>query len=221
MLFFSRRNSRRIRYSLLAFALLLAFDLLFSSQRTKPSFQRISSARDLKDLQSVYIASTQWNSGSLLQEHWIPNLLQVVKDLQAANIRVHVSIYENGSWDSTKSLLQQLRQDLDVLGVQNTIMLDEKSHESIIAHNSSFAGYIQTAYGPEMRRIPYLANVRNEALKPLHGLIDGGETFDRLLYINDVIFSVCHLLHPTRSVTNLLISYGYSRQTSTRSLRPI
>ncbi|KAL8782092.1 MAG: hypothetical protein Q9213_005703 [Squamulea squamosa] len=147
------------------------------------------SYRGGNNTRSIYIASTQWNSGNLLQDHWIPNLLQVVKDLKAANIEVYVSIYENGSWDTTKTILDQLRQTLGTLGIPNRITLDDKSHEYIIAHNESSDGWLRTAYGSEMRRIPYLASVRNQALRPLQEMTTAGQSFDRLLFINDVIFS--------------------------------
>ena len=129
----------------------------------------------------------------MLHNHWIPSLLQVVQELKAANIEVFVSIYENGSWDSTKSSLEQLRQTLRSLSIANRIVLDDKSHEYIIAHNESSYGWLRTAYGTEMRRIPYLADVRNEALKPLHEMTTAGEKFDKLVFINDVIFSVIFL----------------------------
>lgn len=203
MLFYSRRVSRisrYFRYVFLTIALFLTIDVLLSVQITKPSPNVRSSANTLKNVRSIYIASTQWNSANLLQDHWIPSLLQVVKSLHSANIRLYVSIYENGSWDSTRSLLQQLKRDLDALGIQNTVTLDERSHEYIIAQNESTFGFLRTAYGTEMRRIPYLATVRNEALKPLRGLTEAGEKFDRLIYINDVIFSVCFLVCFTRFV---------------------
>ncbi|KAL8704718.1 MAG: hypothetical protein Q9201_002142 [Fulgogasparrea decipioides] len=188
MLFVTRRRFKIFRHVLIAISFFLVLDLL-CIQRTYPTLQTTTHAKDLKGVSNIYIASTQWNSGPLLQEHWVPNLLQVVKDLKAANVRVYISIYENGSWDSTKTTLSQLRQSLDSIGIQNRIILDDKSHEYIIAHNDSATGWLQTAHGSEMRRIPYLASVRNEALKPLKDLTEAGEKFDRLLFINDVIFS--------------------------------
>ncbi|KAL8838792.1 MAG: hypothetical protein Q9176_004865 [Flavoplaca citrina] len=184
-----RRRLRVTRFLLFAIALYVSLDLIFQAQWTYPALQTTTNAKDLKGLRSVYIASTQWNSASLLQDHWIPGLLQVVQELKAANIEVFVSIYENGSWDSTKSSLEQLRQTLRSLSIANRIVLDDKSHEYIIAHNESSYGWLRTAYGTEMRRIPYLADVRNEALKPLHEMTIAGEKFDKLVFINDVIFS--------------------------------
>lgn len=191
MVFVSRRKIRLLRYLLLAVTIFLLLDFFSCVRRTYPTLRTTSSVRDLKNTKSVYIASTQWNSGQLLQEHWIPNLVQVVKDLKSANIKVFISIYENGSWDSTKPTLEELRRTLDALGIQNRITLDDKSHKDIIGHNETASGWLRTAHGIEMRRIPYLANVRNEALKPLHDLTASGERFDKLIFLNDVIFSVC------------------------------
>ncbi|KAL8996568.1 MAG: hypothetical protein Q9169_003963 [Polycauliona sp. 2 TL-2023] len=186
---FRRRRPKLIRYILLAIIVYLSLDLLFHAQWTYPTLQKTATARDFKQIRSVYIASTQWNSGKLLQNHWIPSLLQVLKDLKAANVQVFVSIYENGSWDSTKSVLEELRPTLDALGIAHRIILDDKSHQDVIARNESGSGWLRTAYGTEMRRIPYLANVRNEALKPLHEMTAAGELFDKLIFINDVLFS--------------------------------
>ncbi|KAL8765604.1 MAG: hypothetical protein Q9209_007386 [Squamulea sp. 1 TL-2023] len=189
MAFVSRRKFKVIRYVLFVIALFLLLDLFSCAQFSYPNPQRTTSANGLKNIRSIYIASTQWNSGNLLQDHWIPNLLQVVKDLKAAKIEVFVSVYENGSWDTTKTNLDQLRQTLGTLGIPNRITLDDKSHEYIIAHNESSDGWLRTAYSSEMRRIPYLASIRNQALKPLQKMTTAGQNFDRLIFINDVIFS--------------------------------
>ena len=90
----------------------------------------------------MYLASSQWNSGQLLEEHWVPSLLQLISDLGEANVSVFISIYENGSRDSTKSVLQQLRQTLEKSGVQHSVNIDDTSHEQIIARNASSSGWI-------------------------------------------------------------------------------
>lgn len=118
-----------------------------------------------------------------------PNLIEVINDLREANISVFVSIYENGSWDSTKSILRQLRQTLEGIGVQNQINTEDASHERIIAEKKSTTGWLK-AYGNELRRIPYLASVGNKASEPLSSLAKSGVKFDKLLYINDVVYSV-------------------------------
>ncbi|KAL8647135.1 MAG: hypothetical protein Q9210_005736 [Variospora velana] len=168
MFLVSRRRPRIIRYFLFAVVIVPILDFLWSYH--------------------VFIASSVWNSGSLLQDHWIPSLLQVAGDLKAANISVFISIYENGSWDSTKSVLQQLKQTLEGKGIPHEIVIDDISHKEIIGKNASSVGWLSTAHGKEMRRIPYLATVRNEALKPLGSLTGSGTSFDKLVFINDVVF---------------------------------
>ncbi|KAL8651517.1 MAG: hypothetical protein Q9226_004672 [Calogaya cf. arnoldii] len=128
-----------------------------------------------------------WNSGILLQEHWIPSLLHLVDELREANITIFISIYENGSWDSTKAVLSQLKGTLEDKGVSHEIDDDDTTHKEIISQNAS-AGWLETAHGREMRRIPYLASVRNQALKPLAALTESGVLFDKMVYINDVVF---------------------------------
>ncbi|KAL8964165.1 MAG: hypothetical protein Q9183_004647 [Haloplaca sp. 2 TL-2023] len=164
-------------------------DFLWSTQSSYPLPFPVPKAQELNNISSVYIASTQWKSASLLQEHWIPNLLQVARDLKAATISVFISIYENGSIDETKYLLLGLKRALDEDQIQNQITVDGTTHDQIIAHDTSPSGYLQTAYGREIRCILYLATVRNEALKPPSTLAASGVMFDRLLYVNDVMFS--------------------------------
>ena len=185
-----RRKSRVIRNLLLIASAFLLLDLFWKSQSRYPQLETTRSAQELTGIKNVYIASTQWNSGKLLQDHWVPSLLQVINDLTAANISVFVAVYENGSWDSTKSVLQRLKQTMEGLRVRHYINIDDTSHEETIARNASSFGWLDTAYGKEMRRIPYLAGVRNEALKPLSTLGKSGIKFDKLLYLNDVVFSV-------------------------------
>lgn len=190
MILIARRSLKRIRYFVLVAFSVLLLDFVLSRQSSYPLLASTSNAEGLKAIRSVYIASTQWNSAILLEKHWIPSLLQVVSDLKSANISVFVSIYENGSWDSTKTLLQQLQQTLEARGVKNQVTIDSTSHEQIVSQNTSAYGSLKTAYGEEKRRIPYLASVRNEALKPLSALAKSGIKFDKVVYINDVVFSV-------------------------------
>ncbi|KAI4199659.1 MAG: hypothetical protein LQ350_004450 [Teloschistes chrysophthalmus] len=164
-------------------------------QSSYPTF-RSTDVQSLKGVKSVYIASTQWNSGTLLEDHWIPSLLQLAKDLKAANISVFISIYENGSWDDTNSLLLKLKSTLEDSHIHHQITIDDASHEQIIAQNTSSSGWLKTSYGREMRRIPYLANVRNQALNPLAPLAESGVMFDKIVYINDVVFSVSAIFTP-------------------------
>lgn len=108
---------------------------------------------------------------------------------------VYVSIYESGSWDDSKGALQDLDRRLEALGVEKTIILDETTHGDEIAKPPSKTGWIDTPRGKrELRRIPYLSRLRNLTLRPLERLLTEGRSFDRILFLNDVVFTVERLV---------------------------
>lgn len=72
-----------------------------------------------------------------------------------------------GSEDETKSILKEWQQHLSRNNIAHKIVMEELT--SIKA----------------VRRIPRLAKIRNEALKPLYSQ---PEKFDRLLFLNDISF---------------------------------
>lgn len=124
-------------------------------------------------MNSIYIASVQYNSDVILKSHWIPSLLQLVKELQEVDLTVYVSIYESGSEDGTKDTLSKLEASLNTLSISNTIYLDKKTHAAAIEKAlspTSNSGWLRTRYGKELRRIFYLADIRNRALEPLRAL---------------------------------------------------
>lgn len=107
------------------------------------------------------------------------------------NITVYVSIYESGSVDGTKAAPSELRESLKAFKIDHKVKLDEETHITAIAKTlASPHGWLRTLYGKEMRRIVYLADVHDQALKPLHNLNQAGVTFDKVLFLNDVVFSV-------------------------------
>ena len=156
-----------------------------------------ATAKDLHRLDSVYIASIQWNSAAILETYWIPALLKLIRELQAVDITVYVSIYESGSQDGIKDALSHLAESLKYLNISNTITLDNEMHAEVIDKAMpKTAGWLKALYGKELRRMLYLANVRNRALEPLYSLNKAGIRFDKLLYLNDVVFSVRAVLAP-------------------------
>ncbi|PLB48395.1 putative polysaccharide export protein [Aspergillus steynii IBT 23096] len=136
----------------------------------------------------IYIASMHWNNEAILRSHWNDALIQVVKTWGAEN--VFVSVFESGSWDNTKGVLQQLDNELDRLGVRRNVTLSDTTHQDEISAPSN-EGWIDTPRNKkELRRIPYLARLRNLTVKPLEDLIRQGITFDKVLFLNDVVFTV-------------------------------
>jgi hypothetical protein len=141
----------------------------------------------------VFIASLAWNSASILQKEWIPAVLQLI-DLLGRD-RVYISIVESGSWDETKQVLQGFDRELEQRGVQRRIVLDDATHESLIKAGppESGRGWLQTPRDRrELRRIPYLAGLRNRALEPLLNqklaMGSSGNQSTHLLFLNDVLF---------------------------------
>ncbi len=141
----------------------------------------------------------------MLRLYWNSALIRLVQALGPAN--VFVSILESGSLEDTKGALKELETKLNELGVQNKIVLgiDAVQQAELLKHvpeqEADRTGWIFTARGEkgwEMRRIPYLADVRNRVMQPL--LQEARNTkFDKVLWINDVVFTVSSL--PSRVIT--------------------
>ena len=139
--------------------------------------------------QKIFISSTHWNNEAILRSHWNSAVLDLVKSIGAKD--VYVSVYESGSWDNSKGALRTLDKELEALGARRTITLDKTTHAEEIAKLPAASGWIQTIRGKtELRRIPYLSSLRNLSLKPLEQLQESGTTFDKILFLNDVVFTV-------------------------------
>lgn len=109
---------------------------------------------------------------------------------------VFVSVQESGSWDDSKGALRLLDTELGGLGVSREIILDETTHIEEIGRPPAGEGWIKTPRGKtELRRIPYLSRLRNLTLKPLYRLAEEGEMFDRVVFLNDVAFTVGRSLY--------------------------
>jgi hypothetical protein len=144
--------------------------------------------------EKVFIASIHWNNEQILRSHWVPALLDLVAHLGKEN--VYVSVQESGSWDDSKGALRELDEALGKAGVRRRIILDETTHADEIGKTPAAPadedGWIRTSRGvEELRRVPYLARLRNLVLEPMEELASTGEAFDRVLFVNDVVFTVC------------------------------
>ncbi|PQE28264.1 polysaccharide export protein [Rutstroemia sp. NJR-2017a WRK4] len=143
----------------------------------------------------IFIASMHWNNEKIIRSHWGAAVLDLVRHFGVEN--VYISIVESGSWDDTKGALRELDEELGKLGVERSIELSNTTHTDQVTRvpKENEEGWIWTSRGKkEMRRIPYLAKVRNrvmEKLKYLEERTDGQEkrSFDKVLWLNDVIFT--------------------------------
>ena len=180
-------RSRILRAISLILGALFFIDLLsLISNRPDQEIER-QSPPDVRN-QKVFIASIHWNNARILRSNWNRALLDLVEYFGVHN--VHVSIYESGSWDESKDALRALDNELEDLGVKRTITLEESTHADELKKPIT-DGWIETPRGKkELRRIPYLSKLRNLSLEPLNELGQGGIKFDKVLFLNDVVFKV-------------------------------
>lgn len=137
----------------------------------------------------VFIASLHWNNEKILRSGWNRGVLDLVETLGPEN--VFVSVYESGSWDDSKGALHELDRKLAKRGVGKKIILDTETHADLIEAPPGEEGWVTAPNGTQaLRRIPYLSRLRNLSLEPLLELAKNGTTFDHVLFLGDVIFSV-------------------------------
>lgn len=123
-------------------------------------------------------------------------MLAVVDYLGAAN--VHISAVESGSQEGTKDALMDLKAELDARMVSNDVSLGMTVWEQLDEidnrppPHAREPGWIWNHREKqfELRRIPYLSKVRNQAMEPLRRLEREGRRFDKVLWLNDVVFDV-------------------------------
>lgn len=146
-----------------------------------------------KPAEKIFIASIHWNNEEVLRSHWVPAIVALVKHLGPEN--VYVSVQESGSWDDSKGALRWLDDELAAIQVRRKILLDETTHTDEINKPPVSTGWINTPRGKlELRRIPYLSRLRNLVLQPMHELHEAGEQFDKVLFLNDVVFTTNDIL---------------------------
>jgi hypothetical protein len=162
---------------------------LLSSLRPSHHFRPIPR---VANLEQIFIASIHWNNADILRSHWNQALLELVQFLGPKS--VFVSLLENGSWDDSKHALRELDDQLAKFGVPRRIVLEDISREAEITRTPSVneSGWIWTPRSRrELRRIPHLAELRNRVMLELGRASDSeGKHFDKVLWLNDVVFTV-------------------------------
>ena len=189
---FTRRSSRH-RYSRVAIFLaivILVLDYLSLSRNTSVhDIARLDSVSRQGRQERIFIASVHWNNAVILRSHWNDAVVDLVQRVGKENL--YLSVYESGSWDDSKGALTELDDRLRVLDVQRSVVLDPTTHEDELAKSPAGEGWVETSPGRrELRRIPYLARLRNLSLEPLRRLAHQGIVFDKILFLNDVVFTV-------------------------------
>ncbi|KAL8732649.1 MAG: hypothetical protein Q9166_002624 [cf. Caloplaca sp. 2 TL-2023] len=139
--------------------------------------------------EKIFIAASLYDpEGTLVGGQWGSAILELVELLGPQN--VHLSVYEDDASPQAKAALKSMEKKVQ----GNSSLLSEYlPHEDIPR--------VMTLLGQsKMKRIAFLAEVRNRALRPLY--TEEVVRFDKLLYINDVMFD------PIDAV-NLLFSTNY------------
>lgn len=158
------------------------------------------SGRAARPRERIYIASMHWNNAQVLKDYWNDAVVELTETFGADN--VFVSVYESGSWDDSKEALRELDAELARRNVPRRVEVSETTHKDEInkAVEERGEGWIDTARGRrELRRIPYLAKLRNRTIKDLIELSEKGVTFDKVLFLNDVVFTVCQSLNQSQT----------------------
>lgn len=189
---FRRAYLRPLLYLGVFLFLIDAVSLLHSRPEThRATLKPRAAAHD-----TVYIASVHRNTEQIQREAWNQAVLALVDYLGAPN--VHLTAIESGSQEGTKDALLELKAGLDARGVSNHVSLGMTVWEQLDEIDarpppgSREPGWIWNPAEDqfEMRRIPYLSRVRNQAMAPLKELERQGKHFDKVLWINDVVFDV-------------------------------
>ncbi|KAI4215348.1 MAG: hypothetical protein LQ351_002248 [Letrouitia transgressa] len=193
-------RSRILRASFLTFLAVFLLDLL-SIVSARRRHQGSAIPADLRQQEEkIFVSSIHWNNEAILRDSWNEAVIDLVNHFGPD--RIYVSIFESGSWDDTKGALRLLDNELQSLGVPHSIVLEESTHADELARTPGPTGWIETPRGKkELRRVPYLSALRNISLKPLAKLAKEGIRFQRVLFLNDVVFS-------TEDIVKLLATRG-------------
>lgn len=191
---------RRLRVSLIVFFIAFAYLAIILPSSLRRAQQAELAAYDASvghlAPPRVFIAAMLANCAPLLSNYWIPSLLELIDKLGRDN--VHVSILENGSLDETRSILKDLERNLTQRRVPYTLQFEDQFRDGVefqkdgvlqrlLGKEGTGDNWIMTDKGWYPRRISYLAQLRNMVLDPLYY---SSRKFDRVLFINDVIFAV-------------------------------
>lgn len=135
--------------------------------------------------EKIFIAAAITDpDGNLVRHDWGQNLMTLINILGPENC--YLSIYANGG-PGGKKALDHLKQKIRC---DNEIVFEEHVDLRHLPHDVLPDG------SKRIKRMAFLAEVRNRALQPLTNL---SLRYDKLLYVNDVIF------HPV-DAANLLFS---------------
>jgi hypothetical protein len=189
------RRLLRSRFPKIVLVLIIIFNILdvLRIHRNLLDADRTPAPKLSQPPERIYIASMHFNNERVIRDHWGPAVIELSKMFGKEN--VFVSVFESGSWDKTKRELHKMAQELERLEVPHRVEMSDATHKDEIENPDKGEGWIDTPRGKrELRRIPFLAKLRNRTLQDLIDLNKKGEHFDKVLFLNDVVFTVRHIL---------------------------
>lgn len=161
-----RRCLQLLKKPVPAIIVVLALQVVFNSSYSNPASFTIPP-------ENVFIAANI-NDGQLVLGDWGTSLIETCKLVGPE--RTHVSVY-----GGPLMAMRELEARLSAAGCDNTIVAEEMEP---IDWSSLYR--VEVAPGEyRVKRISYLAAIRNRALAPLDGL---SKRFDKILFLNDVLF---------------------------------
>jgi hypothetical protein len=145
--------------------------------KTIRSTDFVLTSEQRQSIGKVFIASNLRNSVDLIRGPWGQAVKDLVSILSADS--VFLSVFEDNSVDGTDIALHELADELECKSSVITSV-----HTPLFLNDTPTEGWVTLRSGQRvMRRVPYLASLRNKVLEPLT------PEYDRILFINDVAFS--------------------------------
>lgn len=150
--------------------------------------------------EKVFIATSIFDEGGhLASGAWGQSLLNLIDLLGQQN--VYLSIYENDGGPKARSALSEFKKKVNC---NSSLVFEDHLDVSSLPTVTLPDGSIR------IKRIAYLAEVRNRALTPLDSDELQQTKFDKLLFLNDVFFNpidAAHLLFSTNASQDGLTNY--------------
>jgi Cryptococcal mannosyltransferase 1 len=143
-----------------------------------------SSPNTAQTMGRVFIASLLKDNEDILKAGWSDAVVNLTQALGPDN--VWISIHESGSRDGTKKELLRLGSRLRRLNAGHEINMADVGEDMRNMIPKNGPGWIDVQGKRMMRRIPWLAELRNMNIETLTA---SNITFDKILFLNDVIFT--------------------------------
>lgn len=145
---------------------------------------------DAKSIGPTFIAVNLYNNNNLFPKYG-DDLIKLIESIGGPQ-NAYVSIFESNSKDGTEKSLDKLSKKFTTYNIAHTIISGNNATQA----SHSFAKSEHVGIDDDgNKRIAFLANVRNEAMRPLYenkaqinGLNHSNVEFEKVLWLNDIVF---------------------------------